>query len=246
MPTNPALYQTPESLIVEDADPLSFPTYWRWGWGIDIGIDHPFAAVLMCHDPDMDCIHLTAELRVSDQKPDQHAAAMHEVEKRIFGRQMEIPVAWPHDAGSRDKGNLEPIKNLYKHWGLKMMAESASLPGIAGIAARSLEGSIAEIDARERGQAWKVSRDMRFYLEERRMYHRKDGEIVALHDDTLSAARYGFMMRRYFKTRVDCGGGAVGTAAYSQWLRRQTTPGQTQFARGSARHPDGSYDVFSV
>jgi phage terminase large subunit-like protein len=36
------IYQTPESLIAEDVDPLSWPMHWRWGWGIDYGIDHPF------------------------------------------------------------------------------------------------------------------------------------------------------------------------------------------------------------
>ena len=87
------IYQTPESLIVEDVDPLSFPLHWRWGWGMDIGIDHPFSAVLMAHDPDRDCIHLVADLRVSDEIPDQHVKAMRKVEEDIFGRQMEIP--WP-------------------------------------------------------------------------------------------------------------------------------------------------------
>ena len=71
------------------------------------------------------------------------------------------------------------------------------------------------------------------------MYHRKDGEVVKLHDDTLCAARYGYMMRRNFKDRIDCGGGAVGTAAYSH------DPGQ-RFAKGSANHPDGAYDIFNV
>lgn len=239
------IYQTPESLIVEDVDPLSFPTHWKWGWGIDLGIDHPFAAVLMAYDPDRDCIHIVAELRVSDEIPDQHAKAMRKIEEDIFGRVLEIPVAWPHDAGTRDRTSGRPIKNIYAHWGLKMMPEAASLPGLSGVEGRSLEGSIAEIDAREHGQAWFVSQRCRHYFEERRMFHRKNGEIVALREDTLSAARYAYMMRRYFKSRIDCGGGAVGTAAYSQWLRKQPAPGQTRYARGSANHPDGSFDPFT-
>jgi hypothetical protein len=126
-----------------------------------------------------------------------------------------------------------------------MMREPASLPGKTGVEARSLEGSIAEIDMRERCHAWKVSARCRFYLEERRMYHRKDGDVVALHDDTLCAVRYAYMMRRYFKDRIECGGGAVGTAAYSQWMRKQSDPGQ-RFAKGSANHPDGAYDLFGI
>ena len=239
------IYQHSESLIVEDVDPLSFPLHWKWGWGLDIGIDHPFSAVLMAHDPDRDCIHLVADLRVSDEIPDQHVKAMRKIEEDIFGRQMEIPVAWPHDAGTRDRTSGKPIKNVYAHWGLKMMDSAASLPGISGVEGRSVEGSIMEIDSREHGGAWKISQRMRFYLEERRMYHRKDGEIVALRDDTLCAARYAYMMRRNFRNRIDCGGGAVGTAAYSQWLRKQPAPGQTRYARGSVNHPDGSIDPFS-
>jgi hypothetical protein len=227
-------------------DPLTFPTHWRWGWGIDIGIGHPFAAVLLCHDVDRDWIHVVAELRVSDEIPDQHVKAMRKIEEDIFGRAMEIPVAWPHDAGTRDRTSGTPIKNVYAHWNLKMMPEAASLPGLKGVEGRSLEGSIAEIDAREHGQAWYVSQRCRHYLEERRLYHRKDGEIVPLRDDTLSAGRYAYMMRRYFKSRIDCGGGAVGTAAYSQWVRKQAAPGQQRFARGSANHPDGSFDLFGV
>jgi len=43
------------------------------------------------------------------------------------------------------------------------------------------------------------------YLEERRLYHRKDGEIVKLRDNVLSATRYGYMMRRFFKPLGECG-----------------------------------------
>jgi hypothetical protein len=50
---------------------------------------------------------------------------------------------------------------------------------------------VQEIDTRERNGKWKVSRSCVLYLEERRLYHRKDGEIVKLRDDVLSAARYG-------------------------------------------------------
>ena len=66
-----------------------------------------------------------------------------------------------------------------------------------------------EIDLRERNGKWKVSRSCVCYLEERRLYHRKDGEIVRLRDDALSAARYGMMMRRHFKNLDECGGGPM-------------------------------------
>lgn len=35
------------------------------------------------------------------------------------------------------------------------------------------------------------------------MYHRKDGQIVKLMDDILSATRYGIMMKRFAKTKAE-------------------------------------------
>jgi hypothetical protein len=38
------------------------------------------------------------------------------------------------------------------------------------------------------------------FLEERRMYHRKDGKVVKERDDTISAVRYAVMMKRFATT----------------------------------------------
>jgi phage terminase large subunit-like protein len=199
------IYQTPESEIIEDArPPLELPRYWRWGAGMDIGIDHPWAYVLLVWDTDQDVVHVVAELRVAGQTPGQHFALIRALEQRLFGRHMNFPIAWPADAGTRDKGSGEPVKNLYKNYGLRMMAESATHANMKGPAATSLEGGVQEIDLREKNGKWKVARSCICYLEERRLYHRKDGEIVRLRDDVLAAARYGHMMRRIFKPFPEC------------------------------------------
>jgi len=39
------------------------------------------------------------------------------------------------------------------------------------------------------------------FLEERRMYHRKDGKVVKERDDTISAVRYAVMMKRFAMPR---------------------------------------------
>jgi phage terminase large subunit-like protein len=237
------IYRTPEADIVEDVNHLSFPTYWRWGYGIDIGIDHPWAAVLMAWDTDQDVIHIVAELRVSGQNAGQHFALMRSLETRLFNRHMDFPVAWPADAGTRDRGSGEPAKNLYKQYGLRMMAEPATHANIKGVAANSLEGGVAEIDLRERCGKWKVARSCLCYLEERRLYHRKDGEITKLRDDVLAAARYGLMMRRYFKDLTECGGGAPGVMWPTASIRRGSSG--PSFARGTPNHPDGDFDLFT-
>jgi phage terminase large subunit-like protein len=193
------IYATPEASIIEEADFTTWPNYWRWGAGMDIGIDHPWAYTILAWDIDTDTIHVVAELRVSDAMPGQHFALVRQLEARLWGRPMNFPCAWPLDAGTRDKGSGEPIKNLYKAFGLRMMNEPATHSHLKGLAATSLEGGISEIDLREQHGKWKVARSCICYLEERRLYHRKDGEVVKLRDDVLSAARYAMMMRRHFK-----------------------------------------------
>jgi hypothetical protein len=44
---------------------------------------------------------------------------------------------------------------------------------------------------------WKVFSHLNDWFEEFRMYHRKDGKIVKLMDDILSASRYALMMIRF-------------------------------------------------
>ena len=198
------IYKTSETSVIEDADPLSFPLYWRWGAGMDLGMDHPWAYVLMAHDVDTDVIHLVAELRMSDAASPAHVQAIRTLEKRMFNRHMDFPTAWPTDAGTRERNNALPFKNSYVDHGLRMMPEPASHQNVTGQAAYSLEAGVAEIDQRERAGKWKIARGMLCYLEERRLYHRKDGEIVRLRDDTLAAARYGYMMRRYFRPLDEC------------------------------------------
>jgi hypothetical protein len=46
---------------------------------------------------------------------------------------------------------------------------------------------------------FKVASHLKDWFEEYRNYHRKDGLIVKVRDDIMSATRVGFMMRRFFK-----------------------------------------------
>jgi hypothetical protein len=179
---------------------------------MDIGIGHPWACILMCHDVDQDVLHLVAEARMSDAPIGVHVATMRQIETRIFGRHMDFPVAWPHDGGTRDRSSGEAIIKSYKHFGLRTMAEHATHANTKG-GATSLEAGIHEINTREQHGRFKVSRSCVFYLEERRVYHRKDGEPVPLKDDALAAGRYALMMKRYFKPLDQC----AGAAGYTNW-----------------------------
>ena len=57
-------------------------------------------------------------------------------------------------------------------------------------------GVLGMLDRMQTGR-WKVFSTCTEWLEEFEMYHRKDGKIVKVDDDTLDASRYGFMMLRH-------------------------------------------------
>jgi len=50
---------------------------------------------------------------------------------------------------------------------------------------------------------WKVFRHLEEWFGEFRLYHRKEGRVVKLGDDLLSASRYAMMMLRHARTHED-------------------------------------------
>ncbi len=179
------IFKTPEAGLIEPAREY-VPGYWTKIWGIDIGIGHPFGATLLLWDRDTDTIHVHHTIRMPDALPIVHAAAM-----KTIGA--AVPVAWPKDAGDREKGTGEPVSKIYKRHGLVMLDEHAQWPE-GGV---STEAGILEWDEREKTGRLKIAAHLSEFLEERRFYHRKDGAIVKIKDDLLSAARVGMMMKRF-------------------------------------------------
>jgi phage terminase large subunit-like protein len=187
------IFVAPEESITEA--PIDYvPVHWVKIWGIDFGIGHPFAAALLLWDRDNDVIHVHHTYRVADALPIQHAAAMKPIGA-------EVPVAWPKDGGDREKGSGEPLKTLYKKQDLVMLPEHATWPD----GSISTEAGILEMDDREKSGRLKYAKHLSDALEERRFYHRKDGQIVKLKDDLMSAIRTGIMMKRYARA-VTLGG----------------------------------------
>jgi hypothetical protein len=96
----------------------------------------------------------------------------------------------------------------------------------------STEAGIMEWDLREQSGRLKVAADLSDWFEERRIYHRKDGQIVKIKDDLLSATRTGLMMKRCAK---QC---QVGPNLDAQ-------ASMPRFARGTPNHPGGGFDLFT-
>jgi hypothetical protein len=59
-----------------------------------------------------------------------------------------------------------------------------------------VEAGVTEMLDRMQTGRWKVFDHLEDWFGEFRLYHRKEGLIVKLNDDRLSASRYAMMMRR--------------------------------------------------
>jgi hypothetical protein len=104
-------------------------------------------------------------------------------------------------------GSGEQIASLYRAQGLKMLLEHATFPdGTNGV-----EAGLWQMLTRMETGRLHVFRHLRDWFSEFLTLHRKDGRVVKVGDDLISATRYGLMMLRYARTRPAPGGGQSRT-----------------------------------
>lgn len=169
--------------------PFAIPGHWPVLGALDFGWDHPTAAVRLAWDRDADCLYVTHAYRKKEATPLIHAAAL-----APWGD--TLPWAWPHDGLAHDKGSGEALKDQYEVQGLNMLPEHATFEdGSNGVEA----GLMAMLDRMQTARL-KVFAHLDEWFEEFRLYHRKDGLVVKLADDLMSATRYGLMCLRFAET----------------------------------------------
>jgi phage terminase large subunit-like protein len=171
-----------ESIVV---DPMEIPKHWARIAGLDFGWDHPTAAVELAWDRDADVIYLTKDYRQREATPIIHAAAV-----KPWGDWLNW--SWPHD-GNNDTAAGENLASQYTKQGLNMLPERATDES----GSNSVEAGLMDMLDRMQTGRWKVFRTCTSWLEEFRLYHRKDGKVVKERDDTISASRYALMMKRF-------------------------------------------------
>ncbi len=186
------------------------PDEWFKIWGIDFGIGHPFAAVLVLYDAEADCVHVHHCIRVIGQTPLQHAVPM-----KAIGA--DVVVAYPHDGDSREHSTGDTLAKMYRGQDLRMMPQHAQWED----GTISTERGLLEMWLRMTTGRFKVASTQGQWFEEFRSYHRKNNQIVKLHDDLMSATRIAIMALRSAKQ------GPLG----SRRARRDNVP---RFARGTA------------
>jgi phage terminase large subunit-like protein len=168
-------------------DPFELPAHFYRITGVDFGIDHPGAGAFCAWDKDADTFYVYDCYKIAGQTPVYHATAL-----KKHGDW--IPIAWPHDGMIRDKGSGKALKDQYRSHGLYMLREHAHYLDERG---NHREPGVIEMYEWMRTGRFKVFSPLSQWLEEKRLYHRKDGQIVAMKDDLLSATRMAFIMRRY-------------------------------------------------
>lgn len=182
-----AVFPIAEEVIT--VEPFRIPEWWPRLIGIDFGWNHNFAAVWLAIDPDTDTIYVYDCYTVKEQTPIQHSMVM-------LTKGKWIPVAWPHDGLQHDKGSGVALHQQYKSAGVNMLGQKATFPD----GSNSVEAGLIEMLDRMQTGRLKVFRHLENWLSEYRIYHRKDGKLVKMDDDAISATRYGVMMKRYAKS----------------------------------------------
>ena len=186
--------------IVEEeilCDPIEIPTHWPRLCGIDFGWDHPTACVWIAWDRDVDTVYVYDSYSMRQETVPVHASA-------INARGKWIPVIWPQDGRQADKGSGKNLTEQYKKEGVNMCHDWFTNPPQQGMkdgtGGNSVEAGIMEMMTRMQTKRLKIFKNQSKMLEELRMYHRKDGKIVPINDDLISAMRYCIMSLR--KTRI--------------------------------------------
>jgi phage terminase large subunit-like protein len=176
-----------EKIVV---DPFAIPSHWAQIGGVDFGWDHPSAWCHLAWDRDRDIVYLIRTLRLRRLTPHEH------VEKIREAGLHNLCWAWPAD-GKRQtlEGAGLPLMKQYENCGLDMLFEHATWDDGTST---SVEAGVAQMLDRMKGGRWKVFRGQNAaWLEEARLYHRKDGLLVKEGDDAISASRYALMMLRH-------------------------------------------------
>jgi phage terminase large subunit-like protein len=168
-----------------------FPGHWPRIGAVDFGWSHNFAACELVHDRDTGTIYVSKTYRIKEASVIEHAAAL-----RSWGK--DLRWTWPADGRRATlEGAGIPLADQYRDQGLNMLHEHAQFED-GGV---SVEAGIMKMLTLMQSGKFKVFKHHNDFWEEFRLYHRKDGKVVAENDDLLCAIRYGVMAIRHASTK---------------------------------------------
>jgi phage terminase large subunit-like protein len=191
-----AVFETDSALIKHKLNPRDVPEHWPWLWALDLRHSgqesggHPFAAVLLTWDRDNDVVYVMDGFRM-------YGMAANHVARIKENPMARAPVAWPHDGGTgAGVQTNETVAKVYRKLGLNMLPTHATFPE-GGF---NTEAGVTVMEERFAGKKLLVAAHLFEWFDEYAGYHRKDGKIVKVDDDLMSATRVGIMDLRRAKT----------------------------------------------
>jgi hypothetical protein len=182
------IFPVNEESIKFRLEEFEVPGYWNELGALDFGWDHPTAAVKSYWDRDSDIIYITHAYRESQKTPLLHA----EVLRRWDQKEQKLLWVWPHD-GNNDTAAGKALAKQYRDHGLDMHPERVTFED----GSNSVEAGLMEMLDRMHTGRLKVASHLSEWFEEMRLYHRKNGLVVKLKDDLMSATRYNIMGLRF-------------------------------------------------
>ena len=184
------IFPIPEEKLM--IDPIEIQDHWPRIAAIDFGWDHPTAVVWCAVDNESETFYIYDCYRASKASPAVHSEVIRQ-------RPYFIPIAYPHDGNRRDSMGNPGLAEQYRGHGCNFRLEHFTNPPGLGQTKGSNsveEGLMAMLQSMEAGK-FKVFNTLPHWFEEFRMYHRKEGKVVALRDDLMSATRYAFQSQRH-------------------------------------------------
>jgi hypothetical protein len=193
------VFTIPDEEIMHDA--FEIPAHWPRLKGVDFGVDHPFAAVALAFDMDSGTVYLYWCHRKTRQTIADNAAAINSFD-------VWMPVIWPHDGMVQDKHSGKPLADIYREppYNVNMRNECFSNPAPPGKregqGGQGVEVGLLALEEAMKDGKFKVFSHLSDWFEEKRTYHRKDGQIVKERDDLMAATRYAFQSARFAEREV--------------------------------------------
>lgn len=181
-------------------DPFVIPSFWPQLGGLDFGgtgdDSHPTAAIRLAWDRDTDTVYIVDEYRKVGATAQANCMTL-----RHWGSSLKW--AWPHDGLVHEKGTGVQLARVYRNEGLSLLPQHAQYPEIkldpgisshSRVSRMSVERGINDVYERLETGRLRVFSTCVKWLEEQRLYHRKDGKIFKEEDDLMDATRYAIMM----------------------------------------------------
>jgi phage terminase large subunit-like protein len=192
------VFPFPIEQLLRDFNPDTDIKSWsRWIVGCDFGYGHPFAAALCAWTHDLEEFYV-----VDGFKMERTEALYHTKRIASMCRGMRVPIAWPHDGMTHERGSGLSLADVYRRCGAPMLGRHAHNHGSDHY---HVEPAIEEMIGYMKRGCFTIASHMSELAEEILSYHRdQDYKVVRLRDDLISSVRYAFMMRRSGKPLDAC------------------------------------------